>query len=56
MAGSRKKGIMSDLKCQCCGYIRTIPRKQCQKRERNHVKDMWCPICSKESKFIENYL
>ena len=45
--------IVSDLRCIECGNIFPIMRSKGYMREKNHIKDMWCPVCKKESKFIE---
>jgi len=39
--------------CQECGFKMPIPRCHGQKRGRNHIKDIWCPRCGKETKFLE---
>lgn len=45
--------ISSPLRCCECGGIFPIMRPLGHMREKNHIKDMWCPYCKKESKFIE---
>lgn len=51
-----KKQVMvySKLDCTECGTSLNVPRKRSKRREQGHIKDMWCPMCKKETKFIEN--
>ena len=49
----RRNTELSDLICSQCGSIMSIPRYKNGKRERFHVKDMYCINCNKETKFIE---
>ena len=44
----------SELECPVCHRKFPIQRKAAEKRERGHIKDIWCPFCKKKRKFIEN--
>lgn len=44
---------MSILRCSNCGKTVMIPRQFGRKRAKGHIKDMWCPYCETESKFVE---
>ena len=46
--------VISILKCQVCGSRFPIPRKTCQLREKEHIKDIGCYKCKRVTKFIEN--
>ena len=46
--------VISMLACKDCGSRFPIPRKTCQLREKEHVKDIWCYRCKRVTKFIEN--
>ena len=39
--------------CSECGNTFPIMRNHGQHRERGHVKDIWCPYCKAERKFME---
>ena len=39
--------------CPCCGMRMTLPRNSGQKREKNHVKDIYCIRCRMIQKFAE---
>jgi len=43
----------TDLICSTCGYIQTIQRKQSKRKKELHIKDLYCPFCKKDTKFIE---
>lgn len=45
---------LSVLTCSRCGGKFPIMRCHGQKREVGHIKDMWCPYCKANSKFIEH--
>lgn len=51
----RKKRFMDYSICLCsqCGFRMTIPREHGNHRKNKHVKDLWCPSCKAEQKFIE---
>lgn len=42
-------------RCHCpqCGGVMPIPRKPGRSRERNHIKDMFCPYCGMVVKMVE---
>lgn len=44
---------ISDLICCECGNIMSISRKNGSRREKYHIKDMYCINCDKTTKFIE---
>lgn len=43
----------SKLICEECGAIMQIPRKRGQRREKGHIKHMYCYKCKKKTAFIE---
>mgnify|MGYP007056213182 CR=1 FL=1 len=45
--------IIMYYRCDNCQNDVTVPRQTGRRRENGHVKDMWCPWCKVESKFIE---
>ena len=45
--------VSSSLKCRECGGTFPIMRQRGHMREKGHIKDMWCPYCKKEVKFVE---
>lgn len=52
------KMIQTNLKCNECGNVANIMRKDGEKRKKGHVKDLWCWKCKKETKhrdFIYEY-
>ena len=51
----KKKRYMnkSILICPVCKKQFPIMRSLSSQRERNHVKDIWCPFCGKIRKFTE---
>ena len=48
------KYYISHLSCTGCGLDFPIPRKCRRKREKNHIKTMWCPVCRAKRDFLEN--
>jgi hypothetical protein len=50
----RNDYYISDLRCGECGTVMPMPRKKGEKREQNHIKDIWCYKCKKVTKFKEN--
>jgi hypothetical protein len=42
-----------ELTCTCCGTVFPIQRKSNKLKEDNHIKDLWCVKCKKETKHIE---
>ena len=49
-----RKCVISYLRCLECGREFPIPRRDCSAREKGHIKDIWCPFCRAERKFVEN--
>ena len=51
----RKRSNMytSYMTCSECGKQFPIMRNRGYMRERGHLKNMWCPFCKKEVKFVE---
>lgn len=49
-----KDCYISELRCTECGTVMPIPRFKGHKREKNHIKDLWCYRCKKVTKFKEN--
>lgn len=51
----RKQRFMdlSTLTCKECNGKMIIPRNHGDRRARGHIKDMWCPYCKAERKFVE---
>lgn len=45
--------IIMYYRCKNCQNDLTIPRQIGRKRNEHHIKDMWCPYCKIDSKFIE---
>ena len=39
--------------CSVCGKVQTIQRSLENQRPLFHIKDLWCPNCLKDTKFIE---
>lgn len=50
----RSDMYISELRCTICGAVFPIPRMKHKKRERGHIKDLWCYRCAKTTKFEEN--
>ena len=50
---SKSYAKWTDLMCPECGNIQVIYRFYYHHKKAFHIKDMWCPICQKEVKFIE---
>lgn len=44
---------ISQLICTECGAEMRIPRMHCAQREKGHLKDMYCPMCKRDTKFKE---
>lgn len=49
----KRKTTISELTCPECGTVMFVPRRLSKKRERGHVKTMWCPTCKKKTDHIE---
>lgn len=47
--GRGAKMITTNLKCEECSNIFNIPRKHGEKRDRGHIKHIWCYKCKKET-------
>lgn len=45
---------ISELRCGECGLVFPIPRMKHARREKGHIKDLWCYRCGKITKFKEN--
>lgn len=45
--------VRTDLICSTCGYIQTIQRNNGRLKKELHIKDLYCPMCKKDTKFIE---
>jgi Fe2+ or Zn2+ uptake regulation protein len=45
---------ISKLVCTECGEMFPIPRRHSKRREKGHIKDIWCFKCNKITKFKEN--
>lgn len=43
----------SKLLCEQCGTEMLIPRKRGQRRERGHIKHMYCYNCEEVTPFVE---
>ena len=43
----------TDLICLECGYINTIIRRGDRLKVDEHVKDIYCPVCKEDRKFLE---
>lgn len=39
------KFVISNFVCKECGGIFPLPRPKSKKREKGHIKDLWCPFC-----------
>ena len=52
----RKRSDMyvSELRCTECGAVFPIMRRNGKRREKDHIKDLWCFRCKKITKFLEN--
>ncbi|MBP3634832.1 MAG: hypothetical protein J6J17_00015 [Bacilli bacterium] len=50
---SKIKTVKSDLLCHECGSITSIQRRQSNKREKYHIKDLYCYKRNKATKHIE---
>ena len=42
-----------DFVCPECGNKFPIPRPNNKRREKGHIKDLWCPFCEKVVKMKE---
>jgi uncharacterized protein CbrC (UPF0167 family) len=48
-----RKTFISEMICVDCGQASPIPRQKGRLRKQNHVKDMYCPFCKKDTKHVE---
>lgn len=44
---------ISNFICPTCGGGFPLPRAKSMRREKGHVKDLWCPYCKDRVKTIE---
>ncbi len=44
---------ISNFICQECGNGFPLPRQNNRKRNKRHIKDLWCPHCKKVVKTTE---
>ena len=49
----RNDNVIMSYQCKYCGNKVTVPRQLGRLRGVGHIKDMWCPFCKENSKFIE---
>lgn len=50
----KKSGYSTtDLICLDCGYVCIIARKIYRLKNDDHIKDLYCPICMEDRKFLE---
>ena len=47
------KTVKTDLICSECGYIFPIFRKANKQKKELHIKDLYCPLCKKDTKHLE---
>ena len=43
----------TDLICLECGYVNTIIRSGDRLKDDEHIKDIYCPICKDDRKYLE---
>lgn len=41
------------FKCPGCNTIQAAFKNNARKTSEGHIKDMWCPWCKKEQKFVQ---
>lgn len=49
----RRNYVISYFICENCNMSFPLPRLKSRQRENGHIKDIWCPYCKGESKFLE---
>ena len=49
----RNDYLIMYYRCNSCGREFTIPRHKGSLRGKNHIKDLWCPWCKANTKFVE---
>ena len=55
MRGDKRKKITIEYYiCPECGFEFPIPRER--RREKGHIKDLWCPICKVEQKMVKEQI
>lgn len=45
--------VISDCVCKDCGTVMPVPRNKGKRREKNHIKTMWCPVCKEMKNMVE---
>lgn len=50
---SKQKYTISQCVCPDCNNIFPIPRRKNRRREKQHIKDLWCPYCKEVKKMVE---
>ena len=41
------------FRCTKCNNIIPLPRKSGRQRKKNHIKDIYCPVCNEVTKMKE---
>ena len=49
----RQKHNISYFVCPECGNMLPLPRKKARRREKGHIKDLFCVFCNKVVKTTE---
>lgn len=49
----RQKHNISYFVCPECGNVLPLPRKKSRRREKGHIKDLFCVYCNKVVKTTE---
>ena len=44
---------ISKFICPECNGVFPLPRQKSCRREKGHIKDLWCPFCKKKVKTLE---
>ena len=47
------KYCISQFICPNCGNKFSLPRAKSMRREKGHIKDLWCPYCKEVVKTME---
>lgn len=53
MGNKRKVHVTSYFVCTKCGMELPLMRIHGELREKNHIKDIYCPVCKDTEKFQE---
>ena len=53
MTGAKTQTVMRVFKCPVCGGVILASKKANRKTPDGHVKDMFCPYCNDERKFVQ---